>query len=129
MWIHPKGWRREVSSLFVFDISLGLGIVCEDLSGDLQKLISNSASQNESRWQDKCNPTRQSQCVTGQAQFPSQLLAPEQALTSLLHLLSGNSSKQEARDCRGRACWTGLLAHQIFSWGIQPVPRPAILIA
>lgn len=38
MWIQPKGWRREVSSLLVFDISLGLRIVCEDLSGDLQKL-------------------------------------------------------------------------------------------
>lgn len=49
MWIHPKGWRREVSSLFAFDISLGLGTVCEDLSGDLQKLISNSPSQYDSR--------------------------------------------------------------------------------
>lgn len=29
-----------------------------------------------------------------------------QALTSLPPLLSGNSSKQEARDCQGRACWT-----------------------
>lgn len=27
-----------MSSLLLFDISLGLGIVCEDLSGDLQKL-------------------------------------------------------------------------------------------
>lgn len=48
MWIHPKGWRREVSGLF-FDVSLGLGTVCEDLPGDLQKLISNSPSKGESR--------------------------------------------------------------------------------
>lgn len=48
MWIHPKGCRREVRSLFVFEVSLRLEIVCEDLPGDLQKLISNSPSKGES---------------------------------------------------------------------------------
>lgn len=48
MWIHPKGWRREVSSLFACDVSLWLGIVCEDLPVHLQKLISNSPSKGES---------------------------------------------------------------------------------
>lgn len=35
MWIHPRGWKREVSSLFTFDVSLGLGTVCEALSVNL----------------------------------------------------------------------------------------------
>lgn len=49
MWIHPRGWRRDVSSLFAFDVCLELGTVCEDLSVDLQKLISNSPSKGKSR--------------------------------------------------------------------------------
>lgn len=43
-----RGWKREVSSLFTFDVSLGLGTVCEDLSVNLQKLISNSPSKGKS---------------------------------------------------------------------------------
>lgn len=48
MWSHPKGWRKEVSSLLAFDVSLQLGTVCEDFPVYLQKLIINSPSKGES---------------------------------------------------------------------------------
>lgn len=66
---------------------------------------------------EQMQPNKAKPCV-GQGRHSSRVSPhPRCRLLPPCHPFSENSSKQEARGCQGRTCWTELLADR--PWGMQ----------